>query len=187
MGKQQNVELPVMTQLSISTLNELSQTDAINWFTACCASTRWSQNMVNVRPYTELNTLLRSAKEQWSLTTESDWLEAFEAHPMIGNVDSLREKFSNTKQLASNEQSGTASATEEELKALHQLNHDYKDKFGFIFIICATGLSAANMLEALQARMNNTRERELIIASEEQLKITLLRINKALNNSEQST
>lgn len=175
-----------MTSNSLDTLNNLSPIDAQNWFIACCASATWAQNMVNAIPFTDINAVLSSADEHWTSTTENDWLEAFEAHPMIGNVDSLREKFANTKQLASNEQAGAASATEEELVALHRLNHEYKAKFGFIFIICATGLSAKNMLEALQARINNSREEELTIASKEQFKITVLRINKALNNSEPS-
>ena len=175
-----------MTQQSLNALNDSSQSDAFDWFRACCESSTWSQNMVNARPYSDMTAILTFAEKAWSSTVEKDWLEAFEAHPMIGNVNSLREKFSSTKQLASHEQSGTSSATEEELNKLHSLNHEYKAKFGFIFIICATGLSANRMLEALKVRIANTREQELIIASQEQLKISLLRIGKALNNSEQT-
>jgi 2-oxo-4-hydroxy-4-carboxy-5-ureidoimidazoline decarboxylase len=183
--RQQNVEHIIMTQHSLTALNAASSEDAFDWFSACCASTKWSQGMINIRPYSGLKEILQSAKEQWSLSAEDDWLEAFEAHPMIGDVNSLRAKFANTKQLASNEQSGASSASEKELTTLHRLNHDYKAKFGFIFIICATGLRASTMVQALQNRINNTREQELQIASEEQLKITLLRINKALGNSEE--
>lgn len=171
-----------MTQSALSHVNNLSPAEAVKWFSACCASMAWSQNMVDNRPYADISELLTTAKLRWSSTTESDWLEAFEAHPMIGDVDSLREKFANTKQLASNEQAGTALATEEELETLHRLNHEYKAKFGFIFIICATGLSGKEMLDALQARMSNTREQELVTASKEQFKITVLRISKALNS-----
>jgi 2-oxo-4-hydroxy-4-carboxy-5-ureidoimidazoline decarboxylase len=127
---------------------------------------------------------VQEAKGTWAQCQETDWLEAFEAHPMIGDVNSLRKKFANTKHLASKEQAGASNATDEELHALSKLNHEYKAKFGFIFIICATGLSAKVMLDALQNRINNSREHELNIAAQEQLKITLLRLHKALDNSE---
>ncbi len=171
-----------MTTISVDNLNQLPPHEAEAWFEACCASVSWYQMMAAARPYTKMSNIESIAKEKWALTKEDDWLEAFEAHPMIGDINSLRAKFNNTKAMAGNEQSGTASASEEELQELHELNLAYKEKFGFIFIICATGLSAGFMLNALKERISNTREQELLIASQEQLKIALLRIGKGIEN-----
>jgi 2-oxo-4-hydroxy-4-carboxy-5-ureidoimidazoline decarboxylase len=99
---------------------------------------------------------------------------------MIGDVNSLREKFKSTKTMASNEQSGAQLASEETLQQLHKLNHAYLNKHGFIFIIFATGKSAEEMLAALKSRIDNDTETEIENAAAEQIKITLLRINKNL-------
>lgn len=99
---------------------------------------------------------------------------------MIGDLSSLRAKFASTKGLANSEQSGAARASEATLKILQQANIDYVNKHGFIFIICATGLSAEVMLIELQKRIGNSTPEEIEKAAQEQLKITLLRIQKAL-------
>jgi 2-oxo-4-hydroxy-4-carboxy-5-ureidoimidazoline decarboxylase len=116
----------------------------------------------------------------WQACQSADSLEAFEAHPMIGDVNSLREKFASTKGLASNEQSGANNASEQTLIELSQLNHKYLQRNGFIFIICATGLSAETMLAALLLRIENSPQKELAIAAAEQIKITLIRLNKGI-------
>ena len=108
------------------------------------------------------------------------------ANPMIGDVDSLRKKFANTKTIASGEQSGTASASEATLLTLKEANQAYLDKHGFIFIICATGLSADAMLNALQTRLPNSTDEEIRTAAQEQIKITLLRIDKALTAKDEN-
>ena len=100
---------------------------------------------------------------------------------MIGDVDSLRAKYASTKNLASNEQQGAAQADEATLVELSALNHQYLAKHGFIFIICATGLSAQTMLTALKQRYANDTPSEISLAAIEQLKITLLRLNKGLS------
>lgn len=105
---------------------------------------------------------------------------------MIGDVDSLRKKFANTKTIASGEQSGTASASEATLLTLKEANQAYLDKHGFIFIICATGLSADAMLNALQTRLPNSTDEEIRTAAQEQIKITLLRIDKALTAKDEN-
>jgi OHCU decarboxylase len=110
--------------------------------------------------------------------TEADWLEAFAAHPLIGDVDSLRAKYAATKTLAAGEQSGVASAGEATLAALAEVNRAYRDKFGFIFIVFATGKSAAEMLAILKSRIDNSREQEIRNAAVEQMKITRLRLQK---------
>lgn len=166
------------------TLNELNQLDdnaAYDWFEASCAAERWVNAMVNGRPYKSAADVYSYAAEVWESLTESDYRQAFEAHPMIGDVNSLRAKFANTKDTAASEQQGTAVASEETLQALHTLNHEYLNKHGFIFIICATGLSADTMLQALQTRLPNDTVSELDNAAAEQIKITLLRLTKGLS------
>lgn len=166
--------------MTLNDINELTADDASSWFEQCCASNVWIYHMVNARPYQDVEALTEEAKKAWAKCSHDDYLEAFTAHPMIGDVDSLRKKFANTKAIAAGEQSGTASASESVLHQLKEANHAYLDKHGFIFIICATGLSAHTMLEALQARLPNSTQEEIRNAAAEQLKITLLRINKAL-------
>lgn len=167
--------------MTLNELNALSADEAFSWFEQCCAAKAWIYQMVEARPYSDLDALVSQANDTWAKCSDDDYLEAFTAHPMIGDVDSLRKKFANTKTIAAGEQSGTASAPEAVLHQLKEANHAYLDKHGFIFIICATGLSAQTMLEALQARLPNTTQQEVSNAAAEQIKITLLRINKALN------
>ena len=112
---------------------------------------------------------------------ESDWQEAFTHHPQIGDRESLKKKFASTAGWAGNEQSGTATATEDVLDELAEYNHQYREKFGYIFIVCATGKTALEMLTMLKQRIENSRETEILIAAGEQAKITRLRLEKLLN------
>ncbi len=165
------------------TLDELNQLDvaaAGKVFTQCCAAQRWVQGMVQVRPFHDESALFSAADAIWNTMTEADWREAFLAHPQIGNVNTLREKFANTKALAAGEQASVQVASEATLQALATGNQDYLEKFGFIFIVFATGKSAADMLALLQARLPNSREQELRNAALEQHKITRLRLEKLL-------
>ncbi len=166
--------------MTLEQLNTASIVDAKDWFTHTCAATAWVNAMVNARPYASLDALTTTASEQWHTMTDSDLFEAFCAHPMIGDLSTLRAKYATTQNLASAEQSGTAVASEETLIALRDANKAYLEKHGFIFIICASGLSAQTMLDALNARIENTTQQEIRNAAAEQIKITLLRINKAL-------
>ena len=167
--------------MTLKELNTLSAEEASSWFEQCCAAKTWVYQMVKARPYSDKNALVNQAKRARAKCSDDDYLEAFTALPMFGDVDSLRKKFANTKAIAAGEQSGTASASEAVLRQLKEANHAYLDKHGFSFIICATGLSAQTMLEALQARLPNTTQQEITNAAAEQIKITLLRINKALD------
>ena len=172
--------------MTLNELNALTPSQAYQYFEQACAAKNWVSRMVEARPYYSLARIETQAKLAWKACNNDDILEAFTAHPMIGDVDSLRAKFANTKAIASGEQSGTAQASEETLLALKKANEDYLKKHGFIFIICATGLSADTMLNALLARLPNSTDEEITIAAGEQLKITLLRLNKALTEEEKS-
>lgn len=163
-------------------INQLSTAQALQTFMQCNTSHQWCERMEQSRPFPNKQSILETADEHWKLSTEADLLEAFEGHPEIGDVTTLREKYRNTEKLAEHEQSGVISASENTLHLLAQGNQDYKDKFGFIFIVCASGKSAEEMLKLLQQRLPNSREKELQNAAEEQRKITRIRLQKILEN-----
>jgi 2-oxo-4-hydroxy-4-carboxy-5-ureidoimidazoline decarboxylase len=164
--------------MHLDTFNSISNDEARKLISDCNASEAWCSRVVAARPFRDLNTLKTQAEASWQNLSEADYLQAFEAHPMIGDVDSLRKKYAATKAMASGEQSGAASADEQTLTELSALNKSYLEKFGFIFIVFATGKSAIEMLALLKTRIGNSREEEIKNAAAEQLKITLLRIDK---------
>ena len=143
----------------------------------CCGSSRWAREMAGRRPFRTFEELSGAADEVWFSLSREDWLEAFSHHPRIGEKQ-LREKFAATAGWAEQEQKGTAGASENILKALAQGNAEYEKRFGHVFLICATGKGADEMLFALDQRMNNGPERELKIAAGEQAKITQIRMKK---------
>ncbi len=161
-------------------LNHLPAAEASHTFMQCCTSSTWVNKMVAARPFSSALAIKKAADDAWQGLAEQDYLEAFEGHPKIGDVNSLRAKYANTKELAGNEQGLVKEANDEVLKVLSQGNADYETKFGFIFIVCATGKSAKQMSDLLQARLPNNKAQELINAAEEQRKIFQLRIDKAL-------
>ena len=166
--------------MTLDDLNNLPESEAIEAFTKCCGAHRWVNKMVHKRPYRDAADLLAEADEIWEQLGEEDWREAFTHHPKIGDIGSLRAKFANTQDWASGEQAGTAAASEEVLTGLAAGNAEYESRFGYIFIVCATGKSAAEMLDLLRARLGNAPEHEIRIAAAEQAKITRLRLEKLL-------
>lgn len=167
--------------MTIQQLNHLDKIQLFNELEKCCGAKNWIQKMLNQFPVSDEEALFRLADEVWAECTEEDWLEAFTHHPKIGDVDALKKKFASTASWASNEQSGVQTADDTTITALAQGNTDYEEKFGFIFIVCATGKSAAEMLEILRGRLDNNREEELKIAAAEQAKITQIRLKKLLS------
>lgn len=147
----------------------------------CCGSTAWVNRMLPFIPADDMVELLEDAEEQWWLCSEADWKEAFAHHPRIGDMASLTKKFAGTAQWAAGEQSGVTRADEEIIRALAEGNQAYEKKFGYIFIVCATGKSAAEMLALLTARLKNDAPEEIRIAAEEQSRITQIRIEKLLS------
>jgi len=136
--------------------------------------------MVGDRPYVDAAALFHHADHNWSRLEEHDLLEAFAGHPKIGDIESLQKKYSASKALAENEQLGVSIANESTLKKLLKDNRVYEEKFGFIFIICATGKSATQMLQLLRQRLKNNRDTELKNAAIEQHKIFRLRLEKLI-------
>jgi 2-oxo-4-hydroxy-4-carboxy-5-ureidoimidazoline decarboxylase len=138
--------------------------------------------MLQHRPYASTPALFELADRVWSELDAEDYLEAFSHHPQIGaGLAELERKFANTASLSASEQAGASRAEQSTLEALRDENRAYLDRFGFIFIVCATGKSAAQMLELLRARLANDPPTELRIAASEQAKITKLRLQKLEN------
>lgn len=147
--------------------------------TRCCGASRWVQGMLARRPFESETQVLVAADQVWAQMDRADILEAFDHHPRIGaNLDALREKFANTAGWSAGEQASVAQASEATLTALRDGNVAYEARYGHIFIVCASGKSAAEMLALLRARMDNDPAEELRIAAGEQAKITRLRLEK---------
>ncbi|HXG70816.1 MAG TPA: 2-oxo-4-hydroxy-4-carboxy-5-ureidoimidazoline decarboxylase [Gemmatimonadaceae bacterium] len=153
-----------------------TEAEARQILTRACGSTRWIDRMMSRRPFGSDRKLLFAARNEWFGLTEADWLEAFSHHPKIGDRASLEARFPATHELSSKEQAGVGGANAEVIAALADANQRYLERFGFIFIVCATGKSAEEMLGLLRDRLNNDRATELRIAAEEQARITALRL-----------
>jgi 2-oxo-4-hydroxy-4-carboxy-5-ureidoimidazoline decarboxylase len=128
------------------------------------------------RPFGSRPALLTAAREEWFALAPDDWRDAFAHHPKIGDLGALRARFAATAALAEREQAGVAGAPDAILDALAEGNRAYEQKFGFIFIVCAAGRSAGEMLDMLRARLRNDLRTELLIAAEEQAQITARRL-----------
>lgn len=167
--------------MDLNRLNNLSQAEAFNAFEKCCASSTWVNHMVDALPFADEHDLFEKASLYWSQISFQDWLEACDGHPKIGDVSSLKATYASTKKWAAHEQKGMDEANDEVIKRLAKGNAVYEDKFGYIFIVCATGKSAEEMLDLLENRLDNDEENELEIAKGEQEKITTLRLAKLLS------
>jgi len=164
-------------------LDGLSPSEATAELVRCCGSARWVERMIAARPFLAKERLFATAESTWNDLDPEDWREAFTHHPKIGDREALRARFASTRQWAEGEQAGAARASGETLDALAQANQAYEARFGHIFIVCATGKTAAEMLGLLRARLGNDPETELRIAAGEQAKITRLRLEKLLASS----
>jgi OHCU decarboxylase len=151
-------------------LNELPADEARAALFRCCGSRRWVAEMLARRPWLSAAALFGDAGAVWAAMGRDDILEAFAQHPRIGASDG--------DAVARAEQSGAADADAETKRALREANDRYFERFGYIFIVFATGKSAAEMLALIQQRLNNDPTRELAIAAAEQARITRLRLEK---------
>lgn len=160
-------------------LNAMTSAEAHAALLRCCGAERWVLGMLARRPFASARELMYVADDVWAGLGPDDYLAAFAHHPEIGaSLDSLRARFQSTASWSSAEQSGVGAASEATLVALRDGNRAYKQRFGYIFIVCATGKSASEMLALLEARLGNTPDAELGIAAAEQSKITKLRLSK---------
>lgn len=147
----------------------------------CCGSRAWANALSAARPFADVEALLHKADSVWWSLSESDWLEAFRAHPKIGEQKAATAQSEQARGWSAREQSGVQDAAAETKAALAAGNQEYEERFGFIFIVCATGKSSEEMLGTLNQRLQNDRGTELRAAAEEQRKITRLRLEKLLN------
>lgn len=167
--------------MTLTELNSLPKPALAEALQKCCGSTAWVENMVAQFPLVNAKALMGQAQAQWNQLPETDWREAFTHHPKIGgDVEALRARFASTSQWAEGEQASVKQASQETLEALATGNEDYERKFGYIFIVCATGKTAAEMLALLQARLPNNPADEILNAAGEQDKITCIRLAKLL-------
>jgi len=166
---------------SVERLNQLSGDDVEAELRKCCGSTRWAHDLAGQRPFASLEQIYAKGDEIWWSLSEEDWLEAFRAHPKIGERKAATAQSQQAQSWSAQEQSGVANAAAETQDELGRLNREYEDRFGFIFIVCASGKTSEELLAILQSRIGNDRSSEIRVAAEEQRKITRLRLEKLLN------
>jgi OHCU decarboxylase len=168
--------------------NALPTGEAEARLSSCCASSEWARRMAAARPFGSFRELADEADRIWRSLSREDWLEAFSAHPKIGNVAGTGPAGLHPPPKyvvwSREEQGGTRGASPETLANLADANRDYEERFGHIFIVCASGRNAAEMLALAEKRLANDPGTELAIAAEEQRKITRLRLEKLLAATE---
>jgi hydroxyisourate hydrolase len=165
--------------MTLPEFNTLTKEQASAHLFACCGSTKWVSAMMTYFPFVSEKQLVALSTSIWyDECDETDWIESFTHHPKIGDFKSLTEKF------AGKEQAGVAIAKEETIEALAKANTDYENQNGFIFIVCATGKAADEMLRILLDRLQNSAEEELHIAMGEQQKISIIRFKKLLTEAD---
>lgn len=164
--------------MTLNEFNQLEKEAAAKELFACCGSSAWTSALMKEFPFQSEQQLVDQATSAWYVHCgKPDWLESFTHHPKIGDRAKLKEKF------AGAEQASVAAASDELIDALAAANTEYENKFGFIFIVCATGKPANEMLRLLSDRLRNSSEEELRIAMGEQHKISLIRFGKLLSSS----
>ncbi|HEY2151377.1 MAG TPA: 2-oxo-4-hydroxy-4-carboxy-5-ureidoimidazoline decarboxylase [Vicinamibacterales bacterium] len=166
--------------MQLSELNACEPAAAGRRLLQCCGSTRWAQLMTGARPFADLKTMIARGEAIWDSLDAGDWLEAFAAHPQIG-------AGADSRGWSGREQAGMADAGDGTRRRLAEANAAYASRFGYIFIICATGRTAGEMLEALEQRMQNDPGSELGVAAGEQRRIIALRLAKLVTTEQVTT
>jgi len=161
----------VAGQRRLEFLNSLFDVEAGRFFESACASKKWVDGMTVGRPFSDVSMLLAGAGRVFASLEEGDWLEAFAGHPRIGEHRDV---------VTDREQSGAAAADETVRASLAEANRAYEERFGFTYIVYATGKSAEEMLEIALGRLDNTREEEVAIAADQQRAITATRLRRML-------
>lgn len=165
---------------AIARFNRLPREQALKTLLDCCGAKKWAEKMLALRPLPDLGYVLDMADKVWAGLQREDWLEAFRHHPAIGGRQAKAKQSANARRWSAKEQFATQKASPEILAALDAANRKYAQKFGHVFLICATGKSSEEILNNLHERMPNDPEAELRIAAEEQRRITRLRLEKLL-------
>jgi OHCU decarboxylase len=165
--------------MTLAGLNALSDGAAVAGFLRCCGSTRWARRMTAARPFGSRDRMTATADAIWASLSAADWLEAFRNHPRIGESGGGR--------WSSEEQAEASTATLAIRERLAAANRDYEARFGYICIVCAAGKRGDEIVTILEHRLTNTATAELLVATEEQRRITRLRLAKLIEGEEVST
>lgn len=159
--------------------NKADEASALEAMIACCGAMRWASAMVALRPIESLVELSEAADRAWATMQEADWMEAFACHPRIGERKAVHASAKSTE-WSKQEQSKAADAAEKVLEEIAEGNVRYEERYGFTYIVCATGKTAEEMLAILKRRLDSDRETELREAAEQQRQITQIRLGKWL-------
>jgi 2-oxo-4-hydroxy-4-carboxy-5-ureidoimidazoline decarboxylase len=168
----------------IETWNAMSEADAAAAVLPCCGSHAWAHGLAARRPLSTLPELLAASDAAWWSLPEADWKQAFDSHPRIGEQHAQGEVTPESINWSIGEQGLAVQCDEEAKKLLALGNRAYEQKFGRIFIVCATGKSTQEMLGILERRMHHTAEEEMQEAAEQQRQITHIRLQKWLAQHE---
>ncbi|HTH51724.1 MAG TPA: 2-oxo-4-hydroxy-4-carboxy-5-ureidoimidazoline decarboxylase [Pyrinomonadaceae bacterium] len=169
---------------NLADLNDLPREQAVATFLDCCGSSTWATRMADERPFVMVEQLFEKAGDIWFALSKVDHLEAFAAHPQIGSSKPADAQAERAADWSKGEQASVAETGDDVRADLAAVNRLYHEKFGFIFIISATGKTAEEVLAIAKARVRNSVETELKIAAEEQNKITQLRLTKLLERQQ---
>jgi OHCU decarboxylase len=172
------------TKVKIEDLNKMESPEADLRFRDCCGSREWARRMAEARPFNTSEELIAAAETIWNALAPADWLEAFSAHPKIGAKKAAPAQQAQSAEWSKGEQAGMDSAETHVKDELADANRLYEKKFGYIFIVCATGKTAGEMLALCRARLDNSPGTELPVAAEEQRKITEIRLLKLIEEGE---
>jgi allantoicase len=175
------VTLEGWLRASLRHWNALAEREAEAALRACCGSKKWVEQVLKQRPFRSIDSLRGAADEAWWSLGEKDWREAFAAHPRIGEKSSEK-PASVSREWSEREQVGLRGASAAALAELREANRAYESRFGYIFIVCAMGKTAEEMLALLRQRLQNEPDQELRVAAEEQRRITQLRLEKMLHS-----
>ena len=160
--------------------NLLPAEQAANEILPCCGSQAWARGMAERRPLPDESAVLAASDEVWLRSGELDWMEAFRSHPRIGESHAPQSALPQSAAWSAQEQSAGAAGEETAKARLAEANGRYEQRFGHIFIVCATGKSAEQILAILLCRLGNDDKAELREAAEQQRQITQIRLRKWL-------
>jgi 2-oxo-4-hydroxy-4-carboxy-5-ureidoimidazoline decarboxylase len=164
----------------LSRWNLLSTEEAAEEILPCCGSRAWATGMTASRPVQDVATLLVTSDRIWRELSAADWLEAFQSHPRIGETRAARESSARSLDWSAQEQRHATESDDSLKQALAQANREYEQRFHRLFIICASGKSAQEILAVLRQRLNNDEAEELQEAAEQQRQIAQIRLKKWL-------
>jgi 2-oxo-4-hydroxy-4-carboxy-5-ureidoimidazoline decarboxylase len=161
--------------------NQLNDEEAVREILACCGAQAWARAVAARRPFQDQPSLIQVSDEVWAGMATQDWMEAFSKHPRIGERKAPQLAAAQSAAWSTQEQEKVATAGEAVQLALAEANRQYERRFNYVFIVCATGKTAPEILEILRRRLGNDDATELREAAEEQRKITNIRLRKWLS------